>query len=198
MLPPRGHTAFELRAGEQLEITDLEGQQCCDLLCFSAADPRERVSTHATAMRNRSIYLTAGHAVYSHAQQPLLEVVADSVGPGGHDLLAGMCSEASTQLKFGVTGAANCTDNMRAALAPFGVDPTRLADSLNLFMRVPVAADGSLQIEEPISKAGDSITLMAVRDCLIAISNCPQEWGTTNARHLTSIGLRVSGPVAAD
>ena len=34
--------------------------------------------------------------------------------------------------------------------------------------------------------------LKALRHCLVAISNCPQEWGTTNARELTSIALRVS------
>ena len=34
-----------------------------------------------------------------------MEFVADSVGPGAHDLLAGMCSERSTRLKFGIADA---------------------------------------------------------------------------------------------
>ena len=191
VLPPRGCIAFDLAAGERLEVVDLEGQQCCDLLCFDAADLRDRASTHTTIMRNGSIHLSAGQFIYAVSNEPLLEVVADSVGPAGHDLLAGMCSEESTRIKFGVAGAANCTDNLREALAPHGVAPELVVDSINLFMRMPVAADGSVRIEEPISKAGDSITFAAVRGCLIAISNCPQEWGATNARELTSIGLRV-------
>ncbi len=193
MLPPRGHTAFELRAGERLEVVDRDGQQCCDLVCFDAEDPRERASTHATIMRNGSVYLTAGHQVYSVSQEPLMRVLEDTVG-GGHDLLAGMCSEASTRLKFGVSGAPNCTDNLRQALAPFGVGPELIVDSLNLFMRMPVAPDGSVQILEPISAAGDKVVLEAVVGCLVGISNCPQEWGATNARRLGSIGLRVAGP----
>lgn len=194
VVPPRGFFAFEIAAGERLEVVDVEGQQCCDLVCFDAENPRERASTHATVMRNGSVYLTAGHRIYSTSQQPLMDMVADSVGAGGHDLLAGMCSEESTRSKFGIADAPNCTDNLRQALEPFGIGPELIVDSLNLFMRMPVEPDGSVRIEEPLSKAGDSVVLEAIRPCLIAISNCPQEWGTTNARALTNIGLHVTRP----
>jgi uncharacterized protein YcgI (DUF1989 family) len=85
-------------------IVDVDGGQCCDLVCFSEEDVRERLSTHATIMRNGTIHLSKGHALYSSRHRRMLSIVDDTVGIGGHDLLAGTCSQASNEAKFGVQG----------------------------------------------------------------------------------------------
>lgn len=198
LLPPRACRALRIATGERLQVIDEDGLQVCDVVILSADDSQERMSTHSTIMRNGSIYLTARHAVYSVSQEPLMRVVEDTVGAGGHDMLAGMCSEASTRLKFGIAGAPNCTDNLRRALSEFGVGPELVVDSLNLFMRMQVAPDGAVTIEEPISRAGDYVVLEAVRDCLVGVSNCPQEWGPTNARELGRIRLKISPDAESD
>ncbi len=190
-LPPRGYHGGELPAGWALTITDLEGGQPCDFVCLSQGDITERLSAHATIMRNESLYVTSGSGLYSNQQRELCRIVEDSVGPGGHDLLCGMCSQASTELKFGVRGAPNCTANLTAALAPWGVPAGGLISSFNVFMRLELGDDGAVAIGTPLSQAGDHVVLSALTDCIFAVSNCPSEWGATSRGELSSIGLEV-------
>ena len=192
VIAPRGYHAFELECGSTLRIVDEEGQQCCDFVCFNATDPRERLSTHATIMRNGTISITAGHTLYSTRQRPLFTIIEDTLRAGDHDLLAGMCTQASNELKFGVTGTPNCTANLTAALASFGIPPTDIVDCLNVFMRMTIEVDGTVEIRQPRSKPGDYLALRAEIPSIVGISNCPQEWGPTNARHPTRIRLEIS------
>jgi uncharacterized protein YcgI (DUF1989 family) len=191
VIAPRGYHAFRLSTGRTIEVVDVEGRQCCDLVCFLEADPREKCSTHASIMRNGTIYLSKGHALYSSRHRPLLTIVDDSVGVGGHDLLAGTCSQRSNEAKFGVQGTPNCTANLTAAVAEFDIHGSLLGGAFNIFMRMTISESGRVQIHEPLSRAGDHIDLQAEMDCIVAISNCPQEWGATNARKPSPILLRV-------
>lgn len=191
-IAPRGYHAFELAAGTTLGIIDVEGQQCCDFVCFSASDPRDRFSPHVTLMRNRTIWLTKGHVLFSTRHHPMFTIVADTVGAGGHDLLAGMCSQASNEAKFGVTGTPNCTATLTAAVSLFDIPPDCLSGPFNVFMNMMIDDAGGVSIHEPRSRDGDHIDLQAEMDCIVAISNCPQEWGPTNARHPTPIDLVAS------
>jgi len=54
-----------------------------------------------------------------------------------------------------------------------------------------VSESGSVHINEPLSGAGDHIDLRTEMDSVLAISNCPQEWGPTNAHKPSTILLRV-------
>jgi uncharacterized protein YcgI (DUF1989 family) len=121
----------------------------------------------------------------------MFTIVEDSVGAGGHDVLAGMCSQASNEVKFGVTGTPNCTANLTAALSAFDVPPEYLTGPFNVFMNMTIDQQGGVAIQEPRSGRGDHIDLRAEMDCIVAISNCPQEWGPTNARRPTPIDLVV-------
>jgi uncharacterized protein len=190
-IAPRGYHAFQIASGAVLRIIDVEGQQCCDFVCFAAPDARNRFSPHVTLMRNKSVWLTRGHVLYSTRHHPMFTIVEDSVGAGGHDLLAGMCSQASNEAKFGVTGTPNCTANLTAALSAFDVPPEYLTGPFNIFMNMTIDQQGGVTIQEPRSGRGDHIDLRAEMDCMVAISNCPQEWGPTNARHPTPIDLVV-------
>jgi uncharacterized protein YcgI (DUF1989 family) len=191
VIPPRGYLGFRMSRGRTLEIVDERGSQCCDFVCFNGDDVRERLSTHATIMRNGTISLTTGNRLYSTLQRPMFTIVHDDVGRGGHDLLAGMCSQRSNQEKFGIAATPNCTANLIAAVTPFGVAHGDVVDSFNVFMRMSVSAEGSVEILEPLSQAGDRVALRAEMDALVALSNCPQEWGPTNARSPSELRLKV-------
>ena len=52
---------------------------------------------------------------------------------------------------------------------------------LNLWMNIPVAADGQTSWGEPVSKAGDHVILRAEMDCIAAMSCCPQDILPVNA-----------------
>jgi NAD(P)-dependent dehydrogenase (short-subunit alcohol dehydrogenase family) len=62
-----------------------------------------------------------------------------------------------------------------AAMAALGLTPPKTPSPWNLFMNIPVQADGRVSFEPPLCKAGDYLVLRAEMDCVIAFSACPQD-----------------------
>jgi len=78
-----------VRKGQVLRLTDLEGQQAVDFLCYNAADFDERYHAPNTVKAAGSIYLTTGHTLYSDNARPMFTIVDDQFD--GHDTI-GCCS----------------------------------------------------------------------------------------------------------
>jgi hypothetical protein len=96
-------------------------------------------------------------------------------------------------ISWPVADTPNCRSNFEmAALRPFGVPLKEVPYRFNVFMNVPIEGD-RIWITEPISRAGDYITLRAGEDLLIAISNCPQERNPCSAFKPTRLGVVVEG-----
>jgi uncharacterized protein YcgI (DUF1989 family) len=74
-----------------------------------------------------------------------------------------------------------CVENFVEALQPYGLAREDVPMSFNLFMNCPVKEDGSWTIREPVSKPGDYIELRAEMNCLLVVSNCPQDLNPCNA-----------------
>jgi urea carboxylase-associated protein 1 len=189
VLEPRGRTAFTVDVGQIVRIVDVEGQQVADFVCFRRADPAEKLSVHNTALIQGTIYITTGHALFSDRCGRLMTITADTCGR--HDLLAGSCSEGTNRFRYGVADTPNCRSNFEAALRPFGIPLKEVPYSFNVFMNVPIAADGRMAIQEPLSKPGDHIDLRAETDLIVAISNCPQERNPCNAFKPTPLRVQV-------
>jgi hypothetical protein len=66
-------------------------------------------------------------------------------------------------------------DSLHAALAAIGVKVEGTPSPLNLWMNIPVGADGTIEWAEPLSKPGDYVVLRAALDCIVAMSACPQD-----------------------
>jgi uncharacterized protein YcgI (DUF1989 family) len=88
-----------------------------------------------------------------------------------------------------------CTDNLYAAMQALGQTPPECPSPLNLFMNIPWTADGGLSFDPPTTKPGDSVTLRAELDCIVAMSACPQDilpingrTGTTTEAHYEITG----------
>ncbi|MFZ8281189.1 DUF1989 domain-containing protein, partial [Staphylococcus aureus] len=79
-IPERSGTAFRLAKGDTLTVIDPRGRQVADLLAFNASDLDEVISSGRTLDYAETIYLTTGHTLYSNRSQPMLEIVADTVG----------------------------------------------------------------------------------------------------------------------
>ena len=62
-----------------------------------------------------------------------------------------------------------------AALAELGLKAPKTPSPWNLFMNIPVQADGRLSFEPPVCKPGDYVLLRAEMDCVIVFSACPQD-----------------------
>ena len=179
-----------LRAGQMVRIVDLEGQQAVDFLCYNAADPSERYNAADTMKYAKTIFLTAGHGIYSDMGRRLLTIVEDTCGR--HDTIGGCCSAASNELRYGVKDTPSCRANFLRALEPFGLGKKDVVANINWFMNVPVESDGTMGIVDGLSKAGDHVDLRADMDVLAVISNCPQTRNPCNGWKPTPIRVVVS------
>jgi uncharacterized protein YcgI (DUF1989 family) len=170
-IPPRSGAAFELKEGQLRTVIDPQGCQVADLLAYSAADVREVISNGRTFDYEETISLTAGNTLWSNRSNPMLAIEADTVGR--HDFLLTPCSEATFRHFYPEHPVhRGCFGNLAEALAPYGIEPDAIPTAFNLFMNVPVAGDGKLRVDPPVSKAGDSIALRAVVDCVIGLTAC--------------------------
>jgi uncharacterized protein YcgI (DUF1989 family) len=189
VIPPRGGTAFKMAAGQVCRVTDLEGKQVADFLCFNLHDFVDKLSVENTQLLNGTLFVTTGHHLYSTKATQLMTIVADTCGL--HDLISGSCSEYTNAFRYGVRGTPNCRSNFERVLAPYGITLDAIPYSFNIFMNTPISSEGRTGIQEPKSKPGDYIDLRANVDLLIAISNCPQERNPCNGWNPTRLGVAV-------
>ena len=70
-------------------------------------------------------------------------------------------------------------------------DKRDIVSNVNWFMNVPVEADGTLGIVDGISAPGLHVSLRAVLDTLVVISNCPQINNPCNGFDPTPVRLVV-------
>jgi uncharacterized protein len=161
-----------VRRGQVLRITDLEGQQAVDFLCYNAADPQERYHAPNTMKAAGSIFLTTGHKLYSDVARPIFTIIEDQFG--GHDTIGGCCSAPSNEMLYGVKNCPGCRENFLTALSPHGLGRKDIVPNINWFMRVPVGGDGGASIALGVSPPGCQVALRAEMDALAVISNCPQ------------------------
>jgi len=170
-IAPRSGAAFALREGEVLRITDPEGGQVSDLLAFMAGDVGEALSNGRTFDYEETIRFTTGNRLWSNRSTPMLEIVADTVGC--HDFLLTPCSEATFRHFYKDKPVhRGCFGNLAEALAPYGVTPDAIPVAFNVFMNVPVAADGTIRVLPPATKPGDHIELLALADLVIGLTAC--------------------------
>lgn len=163
-----------VRAGDQLEIVDLHGNQAVDCLLYAANDYTDRYSAQATITAQRNIFLGTGSVLLTDAGTALMTVVADEVG--NHDTVAGACSQESNTLRYGhhTRHQHACVENFLAEGMKWGLGKRDLVSNINWFMNVPVEPDGTLGIVDGLSAPGKKITLRAEIDTLVLVSNCPQ------------------------
>jgi uncharacterized protein YcgI (DUF1989 family) len=173
-IPARKGKAAFVEIGQQLRVINTYGQQVIDTWAFSRADLTEFMSMEHSRTALGSIMAKAGDSMVTNRRRPILRVVEDT-SPGIHDTLLAACDRYRYQLLGCATYHDNCTDNLAAALAELGLTPPETPSPWNLFMNIPVTADGSLTFEAPVARPGDYLLLRAEMDCVIAFSACPQD-----------------------
>jgi uncharacterized protein YcgI (DUF1989 family) len=170
-IEPRTGVAFELRQGQVLKVIDPRGVQVSDMLAYNLGDVREVISNGRTFDYEETIALTTGNRLWSNRSNPMLEIVEDTVGR--HDFLLTPCSEATFRHFYPEHPVhRGCFGNLAEALAPYGIEPDMIPCAFNIFMNVPVAADGRVTVDPPTSKAGDFIRLRADMDLIVGLTAC--------------------------
>jgi uncharacterized protein len=191
IVPAGAPWAGIVRQGQVLRLTDLEGQQAVDFLCYNAAEPEERYHAPNTVKAAGSIFLTTGHTLYSDVARPMFTIVEDQFG--GHDTIGGCCSAPSNQMLYGVSNCPGCRENFLTGLARHGLGRRDIVPNVNFFMRVPVTADGSAAVALGVSPPGCQVALRAEMDAIVALSNCPQINNPCNNFNPTPIRVQITG-----
>lgn len=191
VVPARHGWAHRTTRGNTLVITDLEGQQAVDFLCFDADDPGDRYSATNTIKVQGNVYLGLGTVLYADSGSALMTVVEDTIGR--HDTIYGCCSNPNNWLRYGVETTKSCYSNFETVLAPFGLGREAIVANVNWFMSVPVLEDGRAGVAEAALHPGSRVALRAERDTLVALSNCPQMHNPCNGYNPTPILVQVFG-----
>ncbi len=175
---PRGTAlAYEVAAGELVQIIDVEGQQCSDFTAFRADALRQgdEVMIDSTATRSmvRQPYPSPGllDKFFDRDMAPMLRVVQDTCGR--HDTFGLACTARSYEDR-GFPGHLNCSDNMSEALDPFGVVRRAAWPAVNFFWNTWIDPNThQILTEESHSRPGDYV-VMEAQDHLVCVSTaCP-------------------------
>ncbi|HWQ25088.1 MAG TPA: DUF1989 domain-containing protein [Gaiellaceae bacterium] len=189
--------AYEVRAGEYIQVIDVEGKQCSDFLAFHRRKLENGLERGLDATTTRSLmgnaYPLPGlqGKFYDVDMDPLVEVVRDTVGR--HDTFALACT-AKYYEDLGYPGHVNCTENFNGQVTPYGIAPRKGWEALNFFFNTAFNADNVLVVDEPWSRPGDYVLLRALTDLVCASSACPDDIDPANGWQITPIHVRVYAP----
>jgi uncharacterized protein YcgI (DUF1989 family) len=173
-VPGGAGRAVRVRAGELVRVVDVDGGQVGDVFAFAADGSDEHHSGAHTRAATSRLFPAVGEPFVTDRRRPILTLVADT-SPGHHDMLIAAC-DPQRYAQLGVPGHRSCATNMREALAAVGhpyAGPT--PQPINVFMRIPVADDGSLSWLPAVTAPGDAITFRAELDAVVVVSSCPQD-----------------------
>jgi aminomethyltransferase len=185
--------SYFVKAGDYIQIIDVEGRQCTDFQCFDARKLDKGIQHALDVTTSRTLM---GHAYsmpglhskyYDQEWVPLVEVVQDTVGR--HDAFAMACASKYYD-DIGYPGHANCSDNFNGALAPHGVDGRPGWMAVNLFFNTNIDAHGVLISDEPWSRPGDYVLMRALTDIVCVNSACPDDTSPANGWYLSDIHVR--------
>ena len=175
IIPPRSGVSFILKEGEQLKVTDIEGEQVADFICYNLQDKKEYLSSGRTIDYAETIFLTKGHPFYSNRSNIMFDILEDTVGR--HDFLLTPCSAETFKIIYGhTTPHCGCFGNLANALNEYGIEPDNIPISFNIFMHVTVNGDtGKVNVLPPKSKSGDYIIIKAKMDLIVGLTACSAE-----------------------
>lgn len=173
-IEPRCGTAVRVKSGQILTITNPAGFQVCDFWIFAGETLSEYSSMEHLHTTISSIFPKVGQGVTSNLRRNLMTITEDT-SPGVHDTVIASCDHARYQQLGCTEYHDNCADNLRQALIAIGLRAPAIPAPFNLWMNVPVRANGGTSFEPPVSKPGDHMSFRAETDVVAVMSACPQD-----------------------
>ncbi|MFT4065087.1 urea amidolyase associated protein UAAP1 [Paraburkholderia sp.] len=175
-VPGGGHTSLIVRRGQSLRVTDLRGGANVSVMMINATEKSERLNLPDSLKCQHTAKLTAGHCLYSDMGRVLAAIVADTCG--WHDSIGGVSNAAEVLERYGAGRYQelrngfyrNGTDNLLVEMGKWGLGMSDLLMTLNLFSRVDVTRDGTLDFVPNNSKAGDYVDLYAPMNTLVVLT----------------------------
>ena len=190
--------AYCIPRGGYVQIMDVEGRQCSDFMAFNAQSLEAGQERHIDSTVSRTF--TAGayprpgllNKFYDSDIVPLLELVQDTVGR--HDTFALACTARGYEER-GFPGHVNCSDNISAAVADYGVAARRAWPAINFFFNSWILpGDNQLRSDEAWSRPGDYVLLKALTELVAVSTACPDDIDPINGWNPTDIQVRLYAP----
>jgi uncharacterized protein len=174
VVPAREGRGVILRAGQLLDIIDLEGHQVGDLVAWRRGGVREYMSPAHTVSCNASIRLGAGSQLFTNRRNPIFTILRDDVGK--HDIVVPCCDPERYSRDFGQHDHPSCLRNLEQARDLLGESfDIRGEQAWNVFMHNRVTPEGRVVTDPAAHPVGATITLRAEMDVVALLSACPQD-----------------------
>ncbi|NOU96678.1 DUF1989 domain-containing protein [Paenibacillus sp. LMG 31456] len=190
LIPPKEGRSFKLEKGQILKVIDVYGQQVADLVAYRGNDPKERLDPSVTMDALRTMNIKPGDILYSNLYAPMLTVLEDTVGK--HDFINSACRPEMYEFLYNKPDHRSCYHILNSVLSEFGIPQPDQHYPFNIFMNTVIDGRGDIQVEAPLSDAGDYIKLRAEMDVIVAISACPCEDSVCNGYQCTPIRVEIS------
>jgi len=193
-IPARTAFAYEVKAGDYIQIIDVEGRECSDLQCFDMPMLDKGIERCLDATTTRHVVGASYPApglyakFYDQNFDLMLEVIQDTCGR--HDSFGTACT-AKYYDDMGYPGHVNCSDNFNRALQPYGVEARKGWMAINLFFNTNIDAANQMYFDEPWSRPGDYVLMRALKDMVCVSSACPCDIDAANGWNPTDIHMRV-------
>lgn len=191
---PAGHgRAVRVRADQLVRVTDLSGGQVGDLFVF-VDDGARRLTSHLSTAHTRGhtsrLFPIIGQDFVTAARAPVLGLLEDT-SPGRHDMLIPACDPERYRL-LGSPQHRSCVENVHDALRALDLSVAAVPQPVNLFMNIPVEADGALRWLPAPTRQGDAVTFVSHVDTVVVLSACPQDLAGINAGTPSDLRIEVS------
>ncbi|WP_416688134.1 DUF1989 domain-containing protein [Candidatus Pseudothioglobus sp. Uisw_041] len=186
--------AYKVKAGEYIQVIDVEGQQCSDFQAFLQEDLNNSLELCLDPTVTRSQMMASYPApgthdkFYNQNSVPLVEVIQDTVCR--HDTF-GLACNAKYYDDRGFPGHISCTDNFNKSLSQHGVSPRKNWAAVNLFFNTAIEECHSLTSDVSWSRPGDYVLFRAVDDLVCVSSACPDDTTSSNGWNPTDIHVRI-------
>ena len=194
-IPAGTAKAYEVFAGETVQIIDVDGQQCSDFMAMNTRSLDKGVERYIDSTVTRSMirgaYPIPGlfDKFYDQDMRPLLKLKIDTVGR--HDTFAYACTARGYEER-GFFGHLNCSDNISHAYQPFGIAQRPAWPAINFFFNSWIDYhDNQIQSDEAWSRPGDYVAMEAMNDLVAVSTACPDDVDPINGWNPTDVHVRI-------
>ncbi len=193
-IQPGEAKSYQVKAGQFVQVLDVKGRECSDFQAFSARaldkGLEREIDPTTTRSLMGSLYPEPGifSKYFSVDHEPLVEIVQDTCGR--HDTF-GLACTARYYEDLGYPGHVNCSDNMNADLAAYGIRSRGGWPAINFFFNTMLDDTNAIGMDEPWSRPGDFVLLRALTDLVCISTGCPCDVDPANGWNPTDIQVRV-------
>ncbi|MGJ8666989.1 MAG: DUF1989 domain-containing protein [Patiriisocius sp.] len=171
IVKPKSGISFELKKGDLLKVTDIEGSQVSDMLLFNLNNLNEKISSGKTFDYEETILLTEGNYLWSNQSNKMVRILKDT--NGRNDFLLAPCDQKTMKHFYDISEVhPSCFNNLYINLKEYGITSDSIPTAFNIFMNVVFDEFGDLKVLPPTSTAGDIILFEAQMDLVVALTAC--------------------------